>query len=300
MPGRTFSHCHPTRPRAAKITGRHRLDRCPHAQHCGNPAADSRPGNPPASGPRTTPPGSRCPPFRPARPSARGAGTRGAEWDRLSLRLVTKRGAWWLPGVGVILVGCDSVRRPGERAAGLAGRFRRGRQVAGQWPCGDGRGIANARDGFVYDAGGLDLASVLAAAAPGTADHRAAGRAGVASWSGRTGPGRRRGGQRHRREGDDPLRAGLRQAAAPGAGQLPRHHRRHRPAWPTRPTSTLMCGRRRRSPYPPRLHCEHARSCGLLPPGRAYASPVSHASIAHVTTALRQVVTVSSIVAVAT
>jgi Homoserine dehydrogenase len=47
-------------------------------------------------------------------------------------------------------------------------------------------------------------------------------------------------------------------------------------------------GRRRRSPYPPRLHCEHGRSCGLLPPGRAYASPVSHASIAHVTTALRR------------
>jgi hypothetical protein len=28
-----------------------RLDRCPHAQHCGNPAAGSRPGKPPASGP---------------------------------------------------------------------------------------------------------------------------------------------------------------------------------------------------------------------------------------------------------
>ena len=37
MPGRTFSHRHPTRPRAAKITGRHRRDRCPYAQHYGIP-----------------------------------------------------------------------------------------------------------------------------------------------------------------------------------------------------------------------------------------------------------------------
>ncbi len=62
----------------------------------------------------------------------------------------------WLVGFG--MVGQWLAGALGAQAAGFADRYGRAVTVVG---------IANARDGFVYDAGGLDLAAVRAAAAAG-------------------------------------------------------------------------------------------------------------------------------------
>jgi len=80
--------------------------------------------------------------------------------------------------VGIMLIGCESARWPGEPAADLACRVRHGRPMAGPCPRRAGgtargplrptvAGIGNARDGFIYHPDGLDLASILAAAAAG-------------------------------------------------------------------------------------------------------------------------------------
>src|SRR5438128_337769 len=82
---------------------------------------------------------------------------------------------------GVILVPCESAGWSGEPAADLACRVWHGREVAGRCPrrAGGGGlasrygcsvsvvGLANARDGFVYSANGLDLGSARAAASSG-------------------------------------------------------------------------------------------------------------------------------------
>ena len=84
MPARPFRHRHPARggqDHAVAIV----LTAAPaRPRLCGNPAAaDSRPGNQPASRHTMTTPESRCPAFRPARRSARTAGRRGSVRGRV-------------------------------------------------------------------------------------------------------------------------------------------------------------------------------------------------------------------------